>query len=297
MSPPLFDRIVMVDWSASATPKIGPDSIWIAVVEGATCTLSNPSTRRSALTEIAALAQPGQRTLLGVDFSLGFPAGTAELAGLVGVPWAAMWDELAASIIDEANNANNRFHVAARLNRSMAAEVLSDDAHPGPFWGCPPSKVGASLAPTKPISTDGWPDQWRTVEHRLRSDGHHPFSCWQLLGAGAVGSQSLVGIAGLERLRWNLGSRIAVWPFDTGLAVPASADLVVAEVWPSLWEVSVPAGVVKDAAQVESTARRLGKLDAAGELEPLFRPHVASAVESIVVEEEGWVLGVAGDRG
>ena len=295
MGPPLFDRIAMVDWSASATPKTGPDSIWIAVVERGNCTLSNPSTRRAAFAEIGALAVPGQRTLLGVDFSLGFPEGTAELVGLAGVPWAATWAELGAAIVDEANNANNRFEVAARLNRSMAAKVSSNDVGPGPFWGCPPSKAHASLTPTKPSRAEEWPDQWRAVEQRLRSDGHRPFSCWQLLGAGAVGSQSLVGIAGLERLRRSLGSRLAVWPFDSGLAVPPSADLVVAEVWPSLWEVPVPAGVIKDAAQVEATARRLAQLDDRSELEPLFRPRVGSAIEPIVVEEEGWVLGVAGD--
>ncbi len=297
MSPPLFDRIAVVDWSANASPKIGPDSIWVAVFDGGVCTLSNPATRRAALGEMAALAEPGRRTLLGVDFSLGFPSGTAELAGLVGVPWAAMWSHLGASIVDDDKNQNNRFNVAQRLNESMVESGRGAQVPAGPFWGCPPSKASASLTTTKPSRAEGWPQEWRTVEQQLRSDGHHPFSCWQLLGAGAVASQSLVGIAALERLRWNLGSRLAVWPFDTGLGVPPPTDLVVAEVWPSLWDVTVPPGVIKDAAQVESTARRLWQLDADGQLRMLFRPGVDDAVRSTVVDEEGWVLGVTGGGG
>ena len=85
-----------------------------------------------------------------------------------------------------------------------------------------------------------------------------------------------------------------MWPFDTGLDTPPVTDLVVAEVWPSLWDVTVPIGVVKDAAQVEATARRLTQLDAGGELEALFRPRIDEGMESTVVDEEGWVLGVVG---
>ncbi len=294
MNPPLFDRIAVVDWSASASPKTGPDSIWIAVIDDGSCTLSNPRTRRAALGEMAALAEPGRRTLIGVDFSLGYPTGTAELAGLVGVPWAALWSHLGASITDDEQNRNNRFDVAQRLNDSMAARWQRPERPAGPFWGCPPSKANASLTITKPNRAQGWPPEWRIVEQQLRSAGHRPFSCWQLLGAGAVGSQSLVGVAALERLRQILGRRLAVWPFDTGLDTPPVTDLVVAEVWPSLWDVTVPIGVVKDAAQVEATARRLTQLDAGGELEALFRPRIDEGMESTVVDEEGWVLGVVG---
>ncbi len=233
------------------------------------------------------------RTLLGVDFSLGFPAGTAAACGLIGLPWQAMWNHLGASIVDDHSNANNRFEVAAGLNESMAnGRNDAGASSEGPFWGCPPSKASAHLRATKPLT--GVDREWRSVESVLRQQGRRPFSAWQLLGVGAVGSQSLVGIAALDRLRWNLGTRLEVWPFTTGLDVPADAELVVAEVWPSLWPVEVPAGVVKDAAQVESTARRLAALDAAGELDRCFRPEIDAATIDAVVEEEGWVLGVAG---
>ena len=138
--------------------------------------------------------------------------------------------------------------------------------------------------PAVVLRGDGWRDR-----------GHHPFPAWQLHGAGSVGSQSLVGIAGLERLRWNLGARMSIWPFTTGLRPPVGTDVVVAEVWPSLWPVEVPVGVIKDAAQVEATARRLAAMDCAGDLARCFAPPVAADACVEVVAEEGWVLGAGID--
>jgi hypothetical protein len=298
MTGPIFDRIAMVDWSASATPSTGTDSIWIAVLDVAktgdgALTLTNPSTRHAALEAMAALAEPGRRTLLGVDFSLGYPTGTAAACGLTGVAWDAMWGHLGAVIVDDERNHNNRFAVASGLNAKMGIGA-------GPFWGCPPSKASDTLTSTKPDREESWPDEWRVIESRLRRAGRRPFSAWQLLGAGAVGGQSLVGIAALDRLRRNLGRRMAIWPFTTGLQMDLHADqaegvvaeVVVAEVWPSLWDVMVPDGVVKDAAQVEFAARHLAALDESGELEGLFRPELDAEIAAMVTEEEGWLLGM-----
>ena len=43
-----------------------------------------------------------------------------------------MWDLLAQLVDDRDDNANNRFEVAAELNRRVGPG-------PGPFWGCPPA--------------------------------------------------------------------------------------------------------------------------------------------------------------
>jgi hypothetical protein len=282
----LFDRIVVVDWSASNSPTTGADSVWIAIADSSGIELSNPSTRHTALAEIAAATDSGGSTLIGVDFSLGFPRGTAEALGLVGQPWRAMWELLGADVTDDERNKNNRFAVASGLN------VKTGDDSAGPFWGCPPAQRTAHLTSTKPARSAAWPPEWRHVESRLRAEGLRPFSAWQLLGAGAVGSQSLVGIAALERLRWNLGDRMCVWPFDTGLAWPTDADIVVAEIWPSRWPIIVPSGMVKDAGQVQLTAQRLVEMDAAGTLAALFAPGIEAGELGDVLDEEGWVLGV-----
>lgn len=272
----IFDRVVVADWSASSRPVRGRDSIWIAVAERATnaITTTNPPTRTEATAGLRDVCRRPGSTLLGVDFSLGYPAGTADLLGLDGVPWRATWKLLAELIDDADDNRNNRFEVAAELNRRMGDG-------PGPFWGCPESGRGPTLTSTKvapaPLG------EWRQVERRLRDHGHRPFSAWQLLGAGSVGSQTLLGIPRLVELTASLsdlGRSVAVWPFDAPVVAEGGVDMVIAEVWPSLHPSESTDAQVRDEAQVIETARRLRR---GVELTPSASPDV--------VGEEGWVLG------
>ncbi|MFK8026029.1 MAG: hypothetical protein AB8G26_18890 [Ilumatobacter sp.] len=283
-----FDRVVIVDWSANSAPKRGKDSIWAAEAEvttGAVRSVNLP-TRHDAAELLAYTAvQPG-RVLIGVDFSLGFPSGTAAALGLEEQSWRSMWSELARLLDDDEHNRNNRFAVAAELNERLGAE-------PGPFWGCPPSRAGAFLTTTKrPCAPLG---EWRAVEGLLRARGHHPFSAWQLTGAGAVGSQSLLGIATLHRVVAAVAASdrsVDVWPLSTGLSVP-TADAVLVEIWPTLVPLPEPPSDpwnvrVRDQVQVETLAAHL----AAADLEPLFMPPVPPASLDAVVDEEGWIFGV-----
>lgn len=282
-----FDRIVVVDWSANSTPKTGRDSIWFAEHDGATGTIrtSNISTRSVAVDLLVASANTSGRCLIAVDFSLGFPAGTAGALGLAATPWRAMWDLLAAMIEDDERNANNRFEVATALNERISPG-------PGPFWGCHPSKANDRLTSTK-VPCDPLPE-WRTVEIGLRAAGRRPFAVWQLLGAGAVGSQTLLGVAAMSRFVERVaasGRTVDVWPFTSGLEVP-TADVVLAEIWPTLVsvpDVSVEPGAtrVRDELQVEAVARHL----AAADLATSFTPEVSDDARGVVVAEEGWVLG------
>jgi precorrin-8X/cobalt-precorrin-8 methylmutase len=285
----MFDRYIVVDWSANATPKLGRDSIWIAVHDRTgQVSVTNVATRRSAEAFLIAVfdADPALTTLVGVDFSLGYPAGTAAALGLSGTPWSAMWAMLADRICDDDRNSNNRFVVAAGLNEQLTGAA-------SPFWGCPRSVAGEHLATTKPSTTHGLAP-FRRVEEALRAQGRRPFSSWQLLGAGAVGSQSLVGIPVLDRLRHRYGDRLEVWPFTTRLEPPLTAAgvITVAEVWPSMHEFDEIDGVVRDAAQVTATARWLAASDSAGTLRALFSPPLSSGAAASAVTEEGWVLGV-----
>jgi precorrin-8X/cobalt-precorrin-8 methylmutase len=187
--------------------------------------------------------------------------------------------ELGRLVDDDSRNRSNRFQVASELNARIGAA-------PGPFWGCPPRAASASLTTTKP--PPGPLAEWRTVESVLRERGHRPFSSWQLLGAGAVGSQSLLGIPMVMRLRERLGDRLTVWPFE-----PVDRAIVVAEVWPSLLSLDLTVAPVRDAAQVLGLAEWLAGLDAADGLHELFcLDGLAPEVHDVVVGEEGWVLGV-----
>jgi precorrin-8X/cobalt-precorrin-8 methylmutase len=298
----VFERIVVVDWSANSTPKRGRDSIWIAVGDAAGLRAENPATR--ALAEqclIDLIAGRTAPTLLGLDVSLGYPTGTADALGLDGNPWVDMAELIEGLIVDAPDNANNRFEVAAELNRRMTGAAA-------PFWGSPPRRCSSTLHATKP--PPGALPEWRSVEDCLRRQGRRPFSSWQLVGAGAVGGQSLLAVPMVVRLRRRFPTRVAVWPFTTGLRAPrvGPGDVVVAEVWPSMVPVPRPVGVVsgqaadlpssgadgpvRDEVQVLATVAWLAERNRTGGLADLFEPDLPPATREVVEREEGWILGV-----
>lgn len=312
----MFDVIVVVDWSAAARPATGADSIWFClhdVSTGVTIPPVNPSTRDAAVTQLADLlhARAGQRILVGFDFSLGFPRGFARAAGLVGdVAWSAMWAHLSASVHDGTDNSNNRFAVASALNASISDGV-------GPFWGTGSIReVTPWLLRTK---APGFPHvvsvgtavpntgldvlaEFRLTERNIASRGRRPLSTWQLAGAGSVGGQTLTGIPAANRLRHDprLADRVMVWPFETGLCADPTIDradaIVFAEAWPSSIEVDRARHPVKDAAQVISLAEHLGARVHSGAIALDFAPQLSHADRSIVVAEEGWILGAPATR-
>ena len=106
----LFDAYIMVDWSAAAKPALGANSIWIGILaKDARLKLQyrgvNIDTRlkaRAFLEDmVAKLTKRGDKVLIGFDFSLGYPAGTAAALGLDTSrqpAWAAMQAPLATKL-------------------------------------------------------------------------------------------------------------------------------------------------------------------------------------------------------
>lgn len=292
LSPVDVDVIIIVDWSANSRPKLGADSIWsyeLATSGGADPRVPiNHRTRTAALEHIESRvrARAGQRVLLGFDFAFAYPAGFAFAAGLTGArPWEAIWQHLARHITDDERNRNNRWAVATELNERLGS------TH---FWGAPPRQASAHLTTTKPVHFAL--AEFRRSEVHLRAvTGKHPFSAWQLLGAGAVGSQTLMGIPVLQRLRsaHQLSGRTRVWPFETGLVADPWAGrndgVVVAEVWPSALEFGHVGHPTKDAQQVMALAQRFATRAAQGSLGSAFCPPI-SASDASAAMEEGWVL-------
>ena len=275
-------------------PRVGRDSIWACRRDGDGETLVNPPTRHAAKALLAdwlaAARAKSERVLLGFDFPFGYPAGFAARLGLSGVPWRAVWDEIAGLINDGDDNRNNRFDVAERLNRRVSGDGF-------PFWGCPAAPIRTHLQKKhhRRHAEDG------LAERRL-VDLYIPSAqpCWKLLGAGSVGGQALTGIPVARALRddprWRW--RTQIWPFETGLCPPASPEIVMAEVYPSLWAVRPAANETKDAAQVRAVAGFLAARDGAGELPALFAgdPAVAPAQRAQIEREEAWTLGVTAAR-
>ena len=86
MNQRLFQAYVMVDWSAASKPTTGPDSIWVGVLKRnvrfqMAFEAHNPPTRLEAEKLLNGvlddLKRKSERVLVGFDFPLGFPRGTA----------------------------------------------------------------------------------------------------------------------------------------------------------------------------------------------------------------------------
>ncbi len=294
----LFDAYVMVDWSAASRPVTGPDSIWIGVLKKNVrlqlgFEAHNPATRAEALglieKTLADLARRGDRVLLGFDFPLGFPRGTASALKLQGDPWSAMFAFLANEVRDKPDNTNNRFQVAAKMNRLMTGEAF-------PFWGAPAKDAQTTLAVKRPRDHgEGDLPELRVADAAAK--GASPI--WKLYYQGSVGGQALTGMPIVKRLKDAHGDALKVWPFETGWKTLSPSDLegvqvVVCEIYPSLFNAKPVGGEPKDAAQVRVTAEAFAGLDEKGRLAPAFGPSKAhEAHDAVVTREEGWILGVA----
>jgi precorrin-8X/cobalt-precorrin-8 methylmutase len=290
----LFDSYVAVDWSASNKPTSGKDSIWSCVGDELAEPLrtTNHRTRRAAeawlLDYLTVAVRAGRRVLVGLDFPYGYPAGFAAALELRGEPWRAVWTYLEGQIADDAHNVSNRFEVAARINEQLGRHA--------PFWGRPKHLILPSLPFRKAVAYHaperGGLSEWRQAEQELQRLKTRPQPVWKLAGAGAVGSQSLVGIPVVARLRDHEALRDVsrVWPFevrvpDLRAGLPA---VVHAEIWPTIVPFDDELGAYRDEKQVRAVVRHWRELDRASRLANLF---AAAPAQGVVQGEEGWVLG------
>ncbi len=269
-----FDTFVMVDWSGGndrgPTPK--PDAIWSCVAGEAPVYHRNRQVAESWLAElIARETGAGRRLCIGFDFPFGYPAGFAAAVTGSDDP-LNLWDWLEARIGDDPKS-NNRFDLAGEINRKLGVN--------GPFWGNGLKRDVPGLPRTRAGYENPFAER-REVEARTPG----VFTCWHLAGAGAVGSQVLMGLPVLARLRRRFAGQVAVWPFE-----PLTRPVAFVEIWPSLLapvvsdvlarQVEAGEPVVKDAVQVRVTAEALAAL-APGELSLLL---------DVSAPEEGWILG------
>jgi molybdopterin molybdotransferase len=286
-----FDRVIAVDWSARSVPSpLRPVRDAIFVCEGRVGRIGPATyhrTRTAAMAaigdSIAAALAAGERVLAGFDFAFGYPRGFA--AGLTGRDEGlAVWDWLAAHVVDRADNANNRWDVAAAINARFPGI--------GPLWGCPPGLARAGLpARGRDRAGHGLPDR-RATDLALPG-AQSPF---KLFTAGSVGSQSLLGLPRLSDLRRRFGQAVEVWPLQSGFRAPR-APVVLVEIWPTL-ALRAPgpdgggAETIPDARQVRATVAAI----VSGALMPrgpgaAFGPPPGLADADRVAREEGWIFG------
>ena len=299
----LFDRVIAVDWSARSAPspvKPVKDAIYI-------CNRTSDSSRQDHIeghptyhrtraeaisvvqSALDAAAVTGERVFLGFDFGFGYPAGFAER--LTGRAKAlAVWDWLEGQITDGPDNANNRFAVAAGMNAQFDGI--------GPFWGCP-ATVDLPGLPAKGSLRNGHglADR-RAVEAVVKTAQ----SGFKLFTTGSVGSQSLLGLPHLARLRRRYGTAMTVWPLQSGWGVP-EAQIVLAEIYPSLTKPSrfmplqqrYPNELyhIPDARQVRDVCDAVMMLKALPDdrLKTVFDPVQGLPDADRIAVEEGWIFG------
>ncbi|MFW8595594.1 gephyrin-like molybdotransferase Glp [Cribrihabitans neustonicus] len=279
-----FDTVLVVDWSAAKRrPKReSRDAIWLGVARGG---VAEPPVYCRSRQEAEAWISDffareraaGRRVLAGFDFPFACPKGFARRITGSDDPFA-LWAWLEARIEDSVDGSNNRFDVAAEMNRAFPGK--------GPFWGKP--------------EEGRWPDipyrkggiGYAEVAERRQADlaAKAASSCFQLFFNPTVGSQMLMGLPVLQRLRQAHGP--AVWPFE-----PAEDTAVVfAELWPGLIEPAVKAALaaadedeIRDRVQVRLLSQALSRhpREEMAEMLGTFPPEA---------REEGWILGTGYEK-
>ena len=174
----LFDAVIIADWTAAETRKLGDQSLWLGVAKRDVrfrlyAETHNTATRAEGEALLASLLadhrKRGDRVLAGFDFCLGFPTGTAARLGLKDTPaWSATGRFLSQNVVDKADNTNNRYQVAAKMNRLMTDEAW-------PFWGAPAKQTQRWLTATKPTTAHNIPE-FRATEDAARKGKLHPKS-------------------------------------------------------------------------------------------------------------------------
>lgn len=298
---PIFDTYCFVDWSASSKPspaKPSADAIWVGVQSG-----RSPATAHYFRTRLEAFAflhaafshfiQSGRRVLAGFDFPLAY---SHPLLREPGVPfWESTWNAFYRQITDDDSNANNRFDVASAINSQL--ELNS----PGPFWGCPARYKTLHLRPTAP----SFPiERGKAIIQRLRlSEQALPGTqeAWKLLGIGSAGSQALLGIPYLQKLRMEFKNQMHVWPMETGFASNPckGTSIVMVEAWPGIIHKKVSQQLhanpeqIRDQVQVMQLCAWAKAEDLAGKLSDYFeKPGSLNKTEvERCLKLEGWILG------
>ena len=271
-----FDTVLMVDWSGGndrgATPK--KDAIWLCVGRGGAAEdpqyFRNRQVAEAWITSfLAGERAAGRSVLAGFDFAFGYPEGFGKVLTGSDDPFA-VWDWFAERV-EDTPEANNRFDLAGKINARFSGI--------GPFWG---NGLKRDIADLPRKGRDRQPALHGMAEKReVETRAKGAFPVWQLSGAGAVGSQVIMGLPMLARLRKNFAGDIAVWPFED-----LNKPIALVEIWPSLIAKRIaatqPAGMIKDAHQVATLAQAIS----------MMPEDTLSTLLNIPKTSEGWILGL-----
>jgi hypothetical protein len=193
-------RTIAVDWSGARTGA--ERKIWLAEVRGRQVTrLESGRTRESVTQELVHAVHESENvpTVIGLDFSFGFPAWYTRAQGWNSAP--SMW----------------RAWTPERVEHTLRVPEF-------PFWG-----RGAQRTRPAALHDQSETPPLRATEIEQAERTSRPFSVFQLVGAGAVGPGTLRGMATLDALH---AAGATIWPFSD---IRANTTAVVVEIWPRLY--------------------------------------------------------------
>ena len=249
-----LQRVVGVDWSGDQGPG-QRRKIWAGVWTASTgkVLLESGRTRVELMEWLVELARETPRMVVGFDFTFSYPAWFLRELGIASAP--EFWQLVA---------------------EGQGERWLHKDCEDLRFWG----RVGSQRHGKKPpeFSGEHAHRMLRMAETVLkvraemtdplqiaRIAGIAPKSVFQIGGAGAVGTASLRGMAGLLRLR-EAGFRI--WPYDA----PSVKKPLVVEIYTRLMT-----GAVTKSSEVARTAYLAKKRRESGLYAGLSRAVMAKA--------------------
>ncbi len=198
-----LQRVVGVDWSGDQGPG-QRKKIWAGAwtASSGRVTLESGRTRVELMEWLVELAKETPRMVVGFDFSFSYPAWFLRELGIGSA--AEFWQLVADGqgekwLHRDCEDVRFWGRVGPRRHGKKPAEFCGEHAHRMLRRAETVLKVRAEMADPLQIA---------------RIAGIAPKSVFQIGGAGAVGTASLRGMAGLLRLR-EAGFR--VWPFDAPL--------------------------------------------------------------------------------
>ena len=297
-----FDHFIAIDWSSRSKPSPKSptrDAIWVAQGSANGRTSVRYFRTRQACADylekrLVTLSKRGQRVFVGWDICFGYPKGLAKALRLgKKKPWLRIWERLNRLIADDPQNHNNRFAVAAELNRRISMGS-------GPFWGVTSGQSGIFLGAKKDFTYPVVNKRVLLRERRLveqRIPRTQP--AWKLAYTGSVGSQTLLGIPRVYQLTFGHGHLAEcshVWPFTTRFAkrLPEKRPCVLhAEIYPSMLPLSGK-DAIPDRAQVRTYVNWLREEQAAGRMvrHLVGPPDLTAKERKRAYRHEGWVFGV-----
>ncbi len=312
----MFNTYIFCDWNARNA--LGPaqpaaDNVWVGEATPQDGLLNEEyfTGRHLAVEHVTERllhhVDLGHRILIGFDFAYGYPRGLAAALNLPhdSLTWWAIWTELCIRVHDSPQNDSNRFSAASDLNH------IAGLGGAGPFWGVPPNQATAYLLPNGPgfpfaAQNDIELIRLRITEERLRGVQE----AWKLYGAGSVGSQTLVGIPYVWRLRRHpkLARLSRVWPFETSFTPTPCSDLTPcilhAEIWPGVMDNEVDQiladdeDAIRDQIQVRVMCQWASDRDEDGSLGRYFNTpsNLKRNQLDACVSHEGWILGSPNDE-